>query len=336
EAGHLPQLLNDLSRQQHVELETIVVDGGSRDETLSACQPFLEIPSLNLQLLNSEPGRGRQMNMGANTAAANDYLFLHADSRIDDPGLLYNAKQHMDKTRARQSNNSVAGHFPLRFITNIKTANPYYFYECKTHLNRPDCINGDQGYWLAKEYFDWLGGFDDSLPYMEDAKLAARIFDSGQWITLPGTLATSARRFETEGFTQRQIINSFLCNFHAMGVDDFFHHALEAYQAQHESDRLPMRPLLKLAHQQMNGDGITTAVRRWYQTGAYIAGNAWQLAFALDCRRNRKQQLPPGDHNIRWLVFYDNHIASIMNWSAVKLITAFVTIIWFYSLFVTQ
>jgi rSAM/selenodomain-associated transferase 2 len=313
EAEHLPKLLDDLSRQQHLQLETIVVDGGSHDGTLTACESFKNKTSLGLKTLSSEAGRGRQMNTGTRAAAADEYLFLHADTRIANTQLLKQAHQCMEKARRHHGHPRVAGHFPLRFVSATNSA-VYYFYECKTRLNRPDCINGDQGFWLAKDYFDGLGGFDESLPYMEDAKLAARIFNTGHWITLPGELTTSARRFETEGFARRQIINSFLCNFNAMGVDDFSQWALDAYRSQHKTGKLNMKPLLKLAHRQMNGDGIKVALQRWYQTGAYIAGHP----------------------DARWLSFYDRHLATMANWPVVKALTALITIIWFYSLFITQ
>lgn len=333
EAGHLPQLLSDLSRQRDIHFETIVVDGGSDDDTLQNCAPFSRQADLRLSLLSSEPGRGRQMNRGVDQATANDYLFLHADSRIDHPHLLSQAQRHMAQQRRQLGSHRLAGHFPLRFVSESHLGGDYYYYQSKTCLNRPDCINGDQGFWLAKDFFRELDGFDESLPYMEDARLAASIFARGRWITLPGEITTSARRFETEGFIRRQIVNSFLCNFNAMGVQEFFHGAPNAYQRQDKSGRLRMTPFLKLAHRQMNGDGVKIALQRWYQTGAYIACNAWQLAFALDCRRKRKQGLPPGSEQAKWLEWYDTHLADLARWPLVKGVTALLTVLWFYSLF---
>ncbi|WP_455201876.1 hypothetical protein, partial [Kaarinaea lacus] len=208
--------------------------------------------------------------------------------------------------------------------------------ERKSHLNRPDCINGDQGFWIAKEYFGQLGGYDESLPYMEDARLASKIFQTGHWITLPGEVETSTRRFEAEGFAKRQILNSFLCNFNAMGVNEFFQSAQEVYKSQNETRKLQLRPFLKLAHRQMNGQGLRIAIKRWYLTGAYIADNAWQLAFALDCRRNRKRGLPPGANDASLLAFYDHYISRATRWTVIRALTGIFTIIWFYSLFLTQ
>jgi hypothetical protein len=174
------------------------------------------------------------------------------------------------------------------------------------------------------------------LPYMEDARMALKVFQTGRWITLPGKVETSARRFETEGFTNRQIVNSFLCNFNHMGVNDFFSSAMDAYQAQDKATNLQLRPFLKLAHQQLFVDGPGVALKRWYQTGEYVASNAWQLAFALDCRRGKKQDLMPGSIDARSLRFYDQRLQRVAGWRIVKLFTAIFTAIWFYSLFLTR
>jgi len=335
EADTLPLLLQDLANQENISFETVVVDGGSKDNTQNICENFPGKDAINLKVLSTSSGRAHQMNEGANICISDDFLFLHADTRIKETQLLSKAHQHIKIVRNQTPHPHVAGHFPLRFLSE-QGNDKYYFYESKTHLNRPDCINGDQGFWMSKEYFEQLGGYDESLPYMEDARLALKIFDTGLWITLPGELETSARRFEVEGFTQRQILNSFLCNFNAMGVDQFFQSALDVYKSQNETEKLKLRPFLNLAHQQMNSDGIKIAINRWYLTGAYIVKNAWQLAFALDCKRNRKQGKPPGSHNTGRLKFYDQHISRATEWPVIKALTGVLTIIWFYSLFLTQ
>ena len=328
-------LLQDLAKQENICFETIVVDGGSKDNTRSICENFPDKNAINLKVLSTSSGRAHQMNEGTKICVSDDFLFLHADTRIKETQLLSKAYQRINNVRDQSTHLRVAGHFPLRFLSEL-TNNKYYFYESKTHLNRPDCINGDQGFWISKNYFQWLGGYDESLPYMEDARLALKIFDTGCWVTLPGEIETSARRFEVEGFSQRQILNSFLCNFNAMGVNQFFQAALDVYKSQNDTETLKMRPFLKLAHRQMNGDGIKVAIKRWYLTGAYIARNAWQLAFALDCRRSRIQGLPPGSHNSERLEFYDKHISRATEWPLTKALTGILTMIWFYSLFLTQ
>jgi rSAM/selenodomain-associated transferase 2 len=336
EAGALPWLLQDLAKQKDIVFETIVVDGGSTDETISRCKNFAAREKIRLRITSSPPGRAKQMNHGAAHSRGADMLFLHADTRIYAARLLHDAQQFMNDARHRAQHHRTAGHFPLRFLASANTGHHYYFYESKTHLNRPDCINGDQGFWLARDYFKQLGGFDEALPFMEDARLAARIFDTGQWITLPGLIETSARRFETEGFARRQILNALLCNFNAMGAEDFLRAAPGIYRAQDKTTPLQLRPFLTLAHQHMKGDSLKTAMRRWQQTGAYVADNAWQLAFALDCRRKQLQGLAPDANHATRLAFYDKYLAHHTKRPAVHALAGLFTLVWFYSLFLQK
>ena len=85
EAEALPRLLTDLSEQQDLTMEIIVVDGGSTDATRDVPARFCA------GLVTSEAGRGLQMNAGAARAGQELLLFLHADSRLTYPRQLADA-----------------------------------------------------------------------------------------------------------------------------------------------------------------------------------------------------------------------------------------------------
>lgn len=336
EASHLPRLLQDLNQQKNIQFEVIIVDGGSNDQTLSHCEDFKKTARHPVSVLESRPGRAIQLNKGAKTSATDDFLFLHADSRLRDSSLLANAQQYIYQYRHQQNNPNICGHFPLRFFSSPGQTSSYYFYESKTYLNKPDCINGDQGFWISRDYFNKLGQFDETLPYMEDARLAAKICKDNNWITLPGEIETSARRFEVEGFTNRQILNSFLCNFNAMNETQYFDLTREIYQQQDKTSKLRLRPFLKLTHRFMYSNGLKSALQRWYQTGSYIANNAWQLAFAIDCKRNKKLGMEPNASEVRALEFYENNLARAADWPVIRALIAMLTFVWFYSLFISR
>lgn len=279
EAETLPLLLGDLARQQSVLLEILIGDGGSGDATRSIAR------SSGAGVIPAQRGRGIQMNAAAAQARGAYLLFLHADSRLDDPLLLRNALQALKQ--ACQQQPKTAGHFPLRFIR----ANPgknrlaFRYIEAKTRLNRAGTTNGDQGLLLAAAFFRELGGFDESLPFLEDQRIAARIRELGRWITLPGELWTSARRFETEGFHRRYLLMGMIMGMHRIGMHSFFTQAPEVYRVQHKTGRLLLSPFFRLLWAMaLNDWGWQGTARVFYHLGRYIRENAWQLfCFADVC-----------------------------------------------------
>lgn len=333
EGRALPRLLQELAEQQAIRLEIIVVDGGSSDATAAGVKQFANQTAAAVMWLRTGAGRGRQLNRGARAATADELLFLHADTSMTDPHLLAAALKALRAARESTGDRRVAGHFGLRFLRSSQAhCTAYYFYECKTRLNRPECVNGDQGFMLSRAYFEELGQFDESLGYMEDARLARTVFRTGRWITLPGLLNTSARRFEAEGLKERQTLNALLLNFDVIGFVEFFDAARNAYRSQEKSGRLRLRPFLLEIHRLVRRRGAREAVRLWYKTGCYVAQNAWQLAFALDCRRNYQQQYPPGTGPTPRLDRYDKWLGPLLTTPAGGLLTALATLAWFYGL----
>ncbi len=335
EAAALPTLITALGKQQGIHFEVIIADGGSHDETLALCHAAANKVNIPFQGIDTPAGRAKQMNAGSLHARACELLFLHADTTVDEPMLLANARDAMQQVRSTTSDDKIAGHFPLRFVrTNHDHDSAYYFYEAKTTLNRRDCINGDQGFWLSKRYLQQLGSFDESLDYMEDARLANKIFDTGRWITLPGKVATSARRFESEGLKQRQTLNALLCNFERIGLHSFFDAAKSAYQQQGQAQTLNLEPFFVIIHRLSFTKGVRRGLRYWMDTGSYVAENAWQLAFQKDCRRNRETGTAPGEGEPYSLKFYDQCIAPLITSLPARVVTAGLTAVWFYGLLV--
>jgi rSAM/selenodomain-associated transferase 2 len=329
----LPALLADLQAQQDVRLEVIVVDGGSADETRTLCRSLAAGATFPVKLISTNAGRAGQLNQGVLAARAPLLLFIHADTHLPSPQLLAKALVCFQAQRENPNSNHIAGHFGLQFV---RSGNDhplaYYFYESKTRLNRMDTVNGDQGFMLSRAFFQELGGFDESLPYMEDARLARKIFTRGRWITLPGRLSTSARRFETEGLKERQTLNAFMCNFDNIGLDEFFTEAAGAYRVQRDSRRLNLKPFLLLIHDIFKRRGVKGAALLWYKTGTYVAANAWQLAFLMDCADNFKKRRPPGEGPAPRLRFYDKHVRQWIESPPGGLAASALTFLWFYFL----
>lgn len=315
EAVALPLLLADLAAQEGVDIECIVCDGGSSDDTVNQAQAF------DCQVIHSAPGRAAQMNAGAEGASHPLLLFLHADSRIDDPQLLQKAVTEFEKTCQADAHERVAGHFRLRFVDEQGgSRRAYRQLEAKTGLNRSGTTNGDQGCLLHRDFFSALGGFDDSLPFYEDQRLAEKIRRRGHWITLPGNLVTSARRFDVQGFYRTYTLMSFIMCIHHIGLPGFFETVRDLYRQQGDTELLAMTPFLSQIAQLIARQGWRGRLQTWLRAGRYIRGNAWQLFLLLDVHLDNQQR--PA------LRFYDRSVARLLNNRLCDAITGFLAWIW--------
>src|SRR5688572_11642535 len=186
----------------HPLVEMLVVDGGSdrRLDDLTSARP-------DVRLLRSQPGRARQMNAGAAAATGGWLLFLHADSTLPPgwvealaavaPGVgggWFRFALDDDAWQARWLEGAVA--WRVRFLRL-----PY----------------GDQGYFVRRELFATLGGFDQ-IPLMEDVAFIRRLVKAGPVAELPLPLVTSARRWRADGWLRRSARNAALVSLYVAGV----------------------------------------------------------------------------------------------------------------------
>jgi len=286
EAAVLEPLLTDLARQEFVEFEVILCDGGSTDDSEAIISSFQQRSPYRIRLVTSSPGRAVQMNLGARQAAGEWLLFLHADSQFDEPRTLMLALAAIQRETELQDLPPCAGHFSLRFKREQNDYPfAYYYYEAKSRLDLPDCVHGDQGYLMHRDVFRRTGGFDESLPLLEDCAMADTIAHFGRWVLLPGCLLTSARRFEVEGMPQRQTLNAMIMNFRHIGWADFFDKLPQFYSSQDRSAPLRLLLVWGAIRKLLGRVPLFDRLHIWYATGGYVRSQAWQLLFAWHCYR---------------------------------------------------
>ena len=173
-------------------IERIVVDGGSRDNTVEIAR------SSGATVLTSSPGRARQLNAGARAAAGEYLLFVHADTCLPS--------QFAEEVQRTLTLPGVAaGTFHLRIdgagwgfrlierAANLRSA----------YLELP---YGDQGIFLRAELFRKIGGYPE-LPFMEDFEMARRLRRAGRIATAPAAVLTSARRWKRLGVLRATLLN---------------------------------------------------------------------------------------------------------------------------------
>jgi len=329
EAGELPFLFETLDNQCDISFELIICDGGSSDDTLQLAEQRADNWRHTVHCIRSNRGRGCQMNTGAAIARSDILLFLHADSRFFEQHALKNAVQAFREVLAK-AGNPVAGHFGLRFRRQTNEPSlAYAFYEAKARLNRSDCIRGDQGFMLSYSLFHQLGRFDESLPFLEDVKLALALGKQASWLLLPADISTSARRFEIEGLYERQVANAIIANAVICDWPELLASLPDFYHGNLKNGRLQLYPLLNGTLTLLKLHPLRWRISFWYATGRHVAANIWQLFFWLDMRRSFRAGLSHEAASQCWVRIFARYLEPLCRSRATAVITTAVVWLWF-------
>ena len=192
EAEHIGKLLQHLieNAKQKDQIELIVVDGGSTDNSVEIVETFTQT---NIKLINSSKGRAKQMNIGAKAATGTVLYFLHADSF---------PPKHFDQFILNEiQKDNHAGCFRLKFDSNhwwLRLAGWF------TKFNFKTCRGGDQSLFVTKALFNKIGGFDESYIIYEDNIFISQLYDCNQFIVINSPITTSARLYKKHGVFKLQ------------------------------------------------------------------------------------------------------------------------------------
>jgi len=201
EAGNIKEAITSSQFSSNVEI--IVVDGGSKDETL------LITKSLGVKVIISPPGRANQMNAGAIAASGEILLFLHADTRLPTT-----FDQMIRTTLAKPG--IVAGAFALRInAPNWGLRLVEFGVKWRSHLWQMPY--GDQAIFITKDVFQEVGNFPQ-MPIMEDFELMRKLKTMGKIYLLPTPVITSPRRWLKKGIIQTTILNQIIVIAYLFGV----------------------------------------------------------------------------------------------------------------------
>jgi rSAM/selenodomain-associated transferase 2 len=329
EAPELTGLFDCLVEQHGIAFEIILCDGGSSDSSLHLMHKRAASAPFSAKIIQTQPGRGFQMNAGTISAESDLFLFLHVDSRFSHPDALRRAVS-VFKRKLSGSESLIAARFGLRFLRQSKLPSlAYAFYEAKARLNRGDCIRGDQGFMITRTAFNRLGRFDTTLPFLEDVRLAAAIALHGRWLLLQDEISTSARRFEQEGLYERQVINAIIANAVSIKWDEFFIALPALYRSASESQKIDLFSFLEGIRNLLADKPAVWRRTFWMNTGRYVSENAWQLFFWLDVKRAYKSGVEPGDVHPRHLEFYQNRLKPIFLTGLAAWLAQLTVKIWF-------
>ena len=183
-------------------LEVIVADGGSEDSTASLAS------SQGARVVQSVRGRGLQLARGAEEARGDVLWFVHADT-LPHSGAL------ADIEDALRDPGVAGGNFKVHFDGHSRGAR---------FLNRAQGVRrmlgwhyGDNTIFVRRGVYSKIGGFQP-YPLFEDADLVKRIQRAGRFVTLPGPVTSSSRRFDNGRFLATGVLWIVLQTLYWIGV----------------------------------------------------------------------------------------------------------------------
>jgi rSAM/selenodomain-associated transferase 2 len=217
EATIIKQTLGQLT--QYSEIEIIVVDGGSQDETVAIAErsqreiaerggrPIAKTSTKVITAISK--GRAGQMNAGADLAQSEILLFLHGDTQLPA-----NFIDLVIKTL--QEHQTIAGAFELA-IDGSSISLRWIERLVKMRSRLFSLPYGDQAIFISKSAFIEAGGFAD-LPIMEDFEFIRRIRRRGRIAIASAAVTTSDRRWQKLGVWQTTLINQLMIAGYYLGI----------------------------------------------------------------------------------------------------------------------
>lgn len=184
------------------EVEVIVADGGSKDNTVAIAR------GLGARVITTAPGRGAQMDRGAELATGQVLLFLHADTELPNGW-----REAIEKTL--EDREVVAGAFRLSFGSTGLWFRVVEF-AARRRARYLGLIFGDQAIFVRREVFNDIGGFR-GLPLMEDVDCVKRLRRVGKVALLEKSVITSPRRWTTGGPIKNTLKNWFFLLLYKAG-----------------------------------------------------------------------------------------------------------------------
>jgi rSAM/selenodomain-associated transferase 2 len=165
-------------------VEVIVVDGGSRDETVRLAR------DAGVRVLACERGRARQLRMGGEASTGDVVLFLHADTRLE-------AGWQEAVSRALSDPQCAGGAFSLRFAEpGLRERWIEFGVSLRVALLR--LPYGDQALFVRRSVLERMGGMP-IVAMMEDLDLVRAIKRAGRLSILDLPVTTSSRRYARSG-----------------------------------------------------------------------------------------------------------------------------------------
>lgn len=193
EASCLERTLHQLSILSPLAKEILVVDGGSKDETVAIAS------KAGIKVLSCPSGRSLQMNYGAKAASGDILCFLHADTCVPDDLVAVITATLADKSIAGGGFISLMAGFEttrwgVSLHNYLKTYYAPLIFRPLLFFKGLRLLFGDQVMFCRRADFWDCGGFDEALPILEEADLCLKLVKLGRIHQVNRIVTSSDRR----------------------------------------------------------------------------------------------------------------------------------------------
>lgn len=189
----IEECLKGLASQGIKDIEIILVDSGSTDDTLKKAKGCVD------KIINTKQGKGpaASRNRGAENAAGDPFIFVDSDVILKrdsvEKALSSLSKHRLDAVSGVYSDNLPSANF-LSELQNLILI--YRF----SDLKRPAQIVNSAFCAIKSDIFKRSGGFNEQMLYYEDIELGQRLSEMGCHLKVDPTLkVTHLKRFGIKG-----------------------------------------------------------------------------------------------------------------------------------------
>lgn len=192
EAEHIGPLLHYLKLHGGNDIaEIIVSDGGSTDDTAA-----IATKAGAILLPSPAKGRAAQMNYGTTMATGIIYYFVHADTLPPE--------SFATDIISAVNEGYACGRYRTKFDSTkwLLKLNAFF-----TRFNWFICYGGDQTFFITKELFVSLDGYNQTMQIMEEFDLTERAQQQARYRIFRKATLVSARKYDGRSWWQVQMAN---------------------------------------------------------------------------------------------------------------------------------
>ena len=183
--------------------EIILVDGGSSDGTSDIANGLVD------KIIHAVTGRAQQMNIGANYASGDVFIFLHADTLLP--------QSFEDNLINNINSDNQWGRFDIKLSSEL-----FIFRVIEWFINYRSRISGiatgDQAIFATSKLFRKINGFPE-IPLMEDIAICKKLKQICRPIFIRPFAITSSRRWENNGIIKTVLKMWHIRLQYALGTD---------------------------------------------------------------------------------------------------------------------